>query len=249
VQTNQPQGPTKQLPSLSQPVDCLLSLDVTVPTCGNLNAIEVLTDESTDAVFQKYLQTFAPAADTPQKLNPIMFFDDPQNPGAPIHVTGPGQILQITLRGLNGVLQRPFFVETERVDTTNHVISAVTLKGHPLAGWRYWRVYSLGTTPDGKNDLVIETGAYDQPGPGLRNFMGYYYSKGDVANSWQQYLQFIQTQLNAPLGSMLDHTIGGIPLVYLPNQPHQPLVNGYWDYNGILTIYILNNVCQSTVCN
>jgi hypothetical protein len=42
---------------------------------------------------------------------------------------------------------------SERVDTTNNVISVVTLQGHPLAGWRYWRVYSIGT-----NDLVVETG-------------------------------------------------------------------------------------------
>lgn len=28
-----------------------------------------------------------------------------------------------------------------------------------------------------------------------------------------------------------------------------PLVNGYWDYFGDFTNYILNNVCQSTVCH
>jgi hypothetical protein len=27
------------------------------------------------------------------------------------------------------------------------------------------------------------------------------------------------------------------------------LVDGYWDYGGDFTGYILNNVCQSTSCN
>ena len=27
------------------------------------------------------------------------------------------------------------------------------------------------------------------------------------------------------------------------------LIDGYWDYAGSLTNYILNNVCQSTSCN
>ena len=63
-------------------------------------------------------------------------------------------------------------VMTERFDAANHTISAVTLAGHPLAGWRYWRVYSIGT-----NDVVIETGAYDQPGPGLKNYAGYFVTR------------------------------------------------------------------------
>ena len=253
VQTNQPQGLAKQLPSLLQPVSCLqMPGTVIIPVCGNVNAIELLTNQSTDAIFKQYVQTFAPAADTTQSPNSIMFFDDPQNPGAPINVTRPGQVLQITLRGfIIGHLQKPFSVQTERVDVTNHVISVVTLQGHPLAGWRYWRVYSIGTTPDGKNDVVIETGAYDEPGPGPKNYAGYFKSRGDVADSWAEYLRFIQRALNAPQGSNLHNTLGGTQIInYFPGQWEPPtLVDGYWDYAGYLTNYILNNVCQSTTCN
>jgi hypothetical protein len=119
------------------------------------------------------------------------------------------------------------------------VIAAVTLQGHPLAGWRYWRVYSIGT-----NDVVVETGAYDQPGPGLKNFAGYYIAQRDLSRGWQQYLAYIQKELNAPQGTHLSNSLGGIPLA-----PYSSLLQGYWDYGGSFTTYILNNVCQSTSCN
>ena len=34
------------------------------PTCGNLNAIELLTDKSRSYVFQKYIQTYLPVSKT-----------------------------------------------------------------------------------------------------------------------------------------------------------------------------------------
>jgi hypothetical protein len=160
-------------------------------------------------------------------------------------------VLQITLRGFNGLAQAPFFVVTERVDLQNLVLSVVTLQGHPLAGWRYWRVYSIGTTPDGKNDVVVETGAYDEPGPGPLNYAGYYKARGDIAAGWAQYLRYVQTALNAAQGSNLHNTLGGTQVInYFPGQWEPPtLVDGYWDYAGFLTNYILNNVCQSTSCH
>jgi hypothetical protein len=95
-------------------------------------------------------------------------------------------------QGLAGLIvqlgQAPFYIETERFDSVNHVISVVTLKGHPLAGWRYWRVYSIGT-----NDIVIETGAYDQPGPGPLNCAGYFIASGTVNKAWYQYLKITIT--------------------------------------------------------
>ena len=132
---------------------------------------------------------------------------------------------------------------TERVDPVAHVISVVTLAGHPLAGWRYWRVYSIGT-----NDVVIEIGAYDQPGPGIKNYVGYYVSKGTVILGWQKYLKYIQTQLDVPQGSHLQNSLGGIGLRSFP-AGNGPLLNGYWDYFGDFISYILNNVCQSTACH
>jgi hypothetical protein len=156
----------------------------------------------------------------------------------------------LTLEGLISLGQGPFSVLTERFDPVNHVISAVTLKGHPLAGWRYWRVYSIGT-----NDLVIETGAYDQPaaGSGLarwvrKNFWGYYFGLGTVSKGWQHYLEFIENDLHASRGSSLNNTLGGIPLKNYPFRTLN-LTNSYWDYDKDFTSYILNNVCQSTSCN
>jgi hypothetical protein len=55
--------------------------------------------------------------------------------------------------------------------------------------------------------------------------------------AWKKYMLYIQAQLAAPQGPHLQNSSG------------VPLVNGYWDYTGELTNYILNIVCQSTVCN
>ncbi len=259
VMTVESQGDEKQLPDLSQPPVCwppetiiVPALLHTVPTCGNLNAIELLTEKSPDEIFQDYIQKFVPVTQNTQtnkENNDVMSFTD--STGAhQVNVTGVGQKLTITLEGLISLGQGPFSVLTERFDPVNHVISAVTLKGHPLAGWRYWRVYSIGT-----NDLVIETGAYDQPaaGSGLawwvrKNFWGYYFGLGTVSKGWQHYLEFIENDLHASRGSSLNNTLGGIPLKNYPFRTLN-LTNSYWDYDKDFTSYILNNVCQSTSCN
>jgi hypothetical protein len=242
VITKQPPSGQKQLPNLNLGEVCWSAINIgslVTPTCGNINAIELLTNQSPDSIFTTYMQKFLPVTGT---NNSVMTFTGPggaQN----INVTGPGQTLTIALNGWKSSLQKPFQVLTERFDPTNHVISAVTLQGHPLAGWRYWRVYSIGT-----NDVVVETGAYDQPGPGILNYAGYYVAKGDLQRGWQQYLQFIQSRLHAAQGSKLGNTLGGITLrTYSGANP--TLAEGYWDYAGDFTNYILNNVCQSTECN
>ncbi len=247
VLTNQSQGAQKQLPDLTSPV-CTYGPFVDVPppppnpTCGNVNAIELLTDKSPDYIFQNYLQTFVPGiVQNSLPNNPEMEFSAPG--GGPINVTGPGQQLNIALEGIWKIGQGPFSVLSERVDSVNHVISAVTLKGHPLAGWRYWRVYSIGT-----NDVVIETGAYDQPGPGLKNYAGFFVSRHTVSKGWFHYLQFIQNKLGAAQGSNLRGTLGGIQ-VPLYRFDQDILSEGYLDYPGDYTNYILSNVCQSTSCN
>jgi hypothetical protein len=99
--------------------------------------------------------------------------------------------------------------------------------------------------------VVIETGAYDQPGPGLKNYVGYYRLQGAVSSGWRQYLQFIQKSLGAQQGSHLRSSLGGIQLVFTSPGQFDPnaLFDGYWDYWGDFTSYILNNVCESTSCN
>lgn len=243
VLTNEQQGNAKQLPNLSPPVFCYPipvggEYFYLTPTCGNINAIELLTDKSPDFIFQNFVQTFAPVT---LNNNSVQNFTGPGGATA-INVTGPDQQLTIRL-SLPSFLQGAFSVQTERFDPTNHVISAVTLQGHPLAGWRYWRVYSIGA-----NDVVVETGAYDQPGPGLKNYAGYYIGHLLVSEGWREYLRYIQSHLGAPQGSNLRNTLGGINLRSYP-WPDGPLVEGYWDYYGDFTNYILNNVCQSMSCN
>lgn len=167
-------------------------------------------------------------------------------------MTGSGQVVLIKLKGFPFT---GFAILTERFDTANNTVSVVTLTGHPLAGWRYWRVYSIGT-----NDIVIETGAYDQPAPGpailgdfgsavsVLNYAGYYITQGSVKKIWQEYLQYIKKDLNAQQGTNLQNSLGGISLRTFP-PGNGPLLVGYWDYYGDFTNYILNNVCQATVCN
>jgi hypothetical protein len=213
---------------------------VLTPTCGNINAIELLTDKSPDFIFQTYLQTFLPV--TGVNTNSQMTLTSPT--GGPPIVSGVGQLLKITLNGfIKGGLQEPFYVMTERFDTTADTISVVTLEGHPLAGWRYWRVHSIGT-----NDVVIETGAYDQPGPTPLQYAGYYVAEGTIHKAWQEYMQYIQSHLRAPQGSNLGNSLGGIPLRKYP-WGDGTLLQGYMDYYGDFTQYILNNVCQANSCN
>jgi len=46
------------------------------PTCGNLNAIELLTDKSGAYLFQKYIQTYLPVSKTgTTNNNTVMVID------------------------------------------------------------------------------------------------------------------------------------------------------------------------------
>ena len=128
---------------------------------------------------------------------------------------------------------------TLRFDSANHVISVVTLKGHPLAGWRYWRVYSIGT-----NDVVIETGAYDAPGPFSKNFVGYFLAQdwGTISKGWREYMEYIRRQPDMNTSPVFFH-----PVINIGDQgpvPVQTLLNGLWDRTGFYTDYLRNNICQ-----
>jgi hypothetical protein len=247
AQTNQAQTLAEQLPDLSDPSRLYCSknyLDLIehglpyIQTCGNINAIELLSTSTPDAIFQKYVTSFLPVT---SNNNSVMTFTSSTG-GAPV-VSGGNQQLLIRLQ--NTVLnftQPPFSIMTERYDSVNHVISVVTLHGHPLAGWRYFRVYSIGT-----NDVVVETGGYDQPAPGPLNWAGYFLGTLVLSRAWHNYLQFIQNDLGAPQGSNLQGTLGGIQEPLYPYDPDS-LLDGYWDIHGLFTNYILTNVCVSPPC-
>lgn len=125
-------------------------------------------------------------------------------------------------------------MQTERFDTAANTISAVTLQGHPLAGWRYWRVYPVGT-----NDLVIETGAADTNAPGPINYLGYYLTKGKQLKVWQEDLQFILQDLRKSAD----------PNATQAASPSYNHVYGVLNPNSPSLQDILNNVCQASSCN
>jgi hypothetical protein len=234
VQTNQPQGVEKQLPDSG-------------PVISNINLIDIHTDKSPDYIFQHYLRTFDGLTrnpnDTPVKNSIQYFTNSPLNAGYSgpdvVNVTDLNQVIDVHLRGFTGLLQRPFSILTERFDATNHVISVVTVKGHPLSGWRYWRVYSGQQS----NEVIIETAAYDGPGPGMKNFSGYFIAQGTVSRAWRELLDYLQKQQDLNAAPM------GIPVFDLAGQGPVSVVklrNGLWDMNRTYRDYVLYNVCLAS---
>ncbi len=82
--------------------------------------------------------------------------------------------------------QAPFSVRTKRYDSQKHVIAVVTLQGHPLRGYRFWRVFSPDDQP---GDFVVETGALDEPGPGPLDGIKFLAGQSAQLRIWQEYLQ------------------------------------------------------------
>ena len=54
----------------------------------------------------------------------------------------------------------------------------------------------------------VPSSVYDQPGPLPWNFAGYYLSQKTLSKGWKQYLQYIQTHLNAAEGTNLSNKLG-----------------------------------------
>jgi len=220
-----------------------------LPLNSNYNAIELLTSVSPADIFNTYLATFAGAGIDPTGNTVVGIVDAPPPP-----ITASGQTVTFELQSfLNYIpdpltcgqpgpptipcttLAAPFSVQIERFDTSANTISAVTLVGHPLAGWRYWRVFSIGV-----NDVVIETGAVDtyavlllNPSRSAENIAGYYVFRQRQMKTWADDLRYIQQKLGAPQGST----------------PQYNVVDGQWNPQWPPQSYILNNVCQSTTCN
>jgi RHS repeat-associated protein len=70
-------------------------------------------------------------------------------------VRGRGSVLEFSLPGWRGAARPPFRVRVINYEP-NEIFSVVTLKGHPLAGYRFWRVL------EGENgNIVVQTGAVE----------------------------------------------------------------------------------------
>ena len=192
----------------------------------NLTQIKVrpLEGKTADDVFNNFLTTFV-------GINHGTVGTVAVNGNQTFQVTGVGQELTFTMNGIMWFLQRPFSVRTVRFDAPTHTMVAETVQGifpygHPLQGWRYWRVFNLGP------DLVIETGAMDQPAAETNPIVGLIRTGGFLADKlllqqqlqiWKEELAYIQANL---------------PSTPLYNDPD--LVNGKW---GVDKRYIMNNIC------
>lgn len=234
VQTSEAQGTTHQLPPSDAAPPCLFTGDpLDQPLCSNYSAMEVSTTISPSIIFSTYLQTFLGA-------QPVSQNDIAQVPNG-TNITASGQTVQFTMQGWVGSKpavqigagQGPFKVQIERYDPVANTMSAVTLQGHPIAGWRYWRVYSIGV-----NEVVVETGAVDTWGPGLKNYVGYWVSRYKQMEFWREYLEFIPTNIVASgLDPNAAEVFGAYP------------VQGVWNPVSPSQGDILYQVCRASSCN
>jgi RHS repeat-associated protein len=108
---------------------------------------------------------------------------------------GEGSILRWELKNGGWIFQQSFRVKVKNFKKEEGLLSVVTLGGHPLSGYRYWRVYEYG----GPSDLRIETGAIDNPAPGFfsnsysSSALKLYLGGGFVMQLWTEYMLNAQT--------------------------------------------------------
>ncbi len=150
-------------------------------TSTNMNSIEIINSRlSADEFFSGFMSRFDGV--TQRNVSGLT--------GWP--VGGVGQKLTFSLKasspiGALSVLgQSPFSVRTIRYDSREHTIAVVTLAGHPLRGYRYWRVFSPDSRP---GHIVIETAALDEPGPGPFDQVKFLAGRNQQLGIWREYLQ------------------------------------------------------------
>jgi hypothetical protein len=95
----------------------------------------------------------------------------------------------------------------------------------------------------GTNDLVIETGAADTSGPGPLTYLGYYLFKKRQIKIWQEYLQFILSDIQSNKNGT------GDPNATQGSTPIYNNVGGGWNPNSPSLTNIMYNVCQAPTCN
>jgi RHS repeat-associated protein len=173
--------------------------DLSVPGIkANLNSIE-LSGVTADLVFSKYITSFAGIN---KGEGAVLSVDINGNPTG--SVSQVGDVLKFSFKDLTRLVQPSFSVVVKRFSPEDHTISVVTLQGHPLAGYRYFRVFEL----DRPDHVIVETGAVDRAAMGLKNELGFHFGAGTQLKNWEQYLQFIAVDSKATVGS------GGAPAGY-----------------------------------
>ncbi|MEO5819641.1 MAG: hypothetical protein ABIT71_03990 [Vicinamibacteraceae bacterium] len=218
----------------------------------NLSRIELVTDLSTQHIFDTYIATFFGINAGP--VASIAF----EHGG--LAVTAVGQRATFTMKpyqieSLNwlptyvvptlDLLQGPFSVKVVRFDPANRVIAVHTEPFHPVTGWRFFRVYESGVSP---RRVRVETGAYERPGvdnlpavwplPGtplsspnpfdMRNVLSYQLFSGVQLKFWEYYLKAIETDTGAARTS-------------------DSLVEGDWNISDAHLRYIQKQFCGGAV--
>lgn len=105
-------------------------------------------------------------------------------------VTGVGERIGWDMPFFTDVGQADFYVESVKfADNANgtgpgdHFFAVETLKGHPLRGWRFWRVYQA------ENDIVVETGAVDEPNGAVGRLKAQAGGNDAIMRLWEGLLQ------------------------------------------------------------
>jgi hypothetical protein len=160
-----------------------------------------------------------------------------------VNVTGLNQFLRFTLDPPIGWAQGPFEVETVRFDPASRAIAVQTVNlpgnlyhGHPLMGWRYWKVFQSGP-----GIVTVETGALSRPAlefdglAGSIRWLGFGIDKiatNQELTMWKKMIEDVNTGLNEPPrpGSVLKSP-----------QSYPGLIGGKWDWMD--KRYILYNLC------
>lgn len=89
--------------------------------------------------------------------------------------------------------QAAFDVKVDKLDATNRFVSVVTLGGHPLSGFRFWRVIA---TSGQSRDFTVETGAVEHnttSGDWFKANVGFGIDNGNngVLRTWESLFQSI----------------------------------------------------------
>lgn len=85
------------------------------------------------------------------------YADSPATPlGGP--ASNIGDSIRWEIGGLMAIGQPAFDVQVDQLDRNRRFISVVTLRGHPLSGFRFWEVVA---TSGQSRDFVVRTGAVE----------------------------------------------------------------------------------------
>jgi hypothetical protein len=208
---------------------------------SNYNRIILHTTATPDTVFNDLLRTFRGITSGDMALVDMIV----NGAAVPPNVTAVGQVLRFTLASWAGSFQGPFDVVTVRYDPDSRVIVVETVDipsdpyhGHPLMGWRYFKVHQ----PE-PNRIAVETGALSRPALEFNPALGVYrwvafgldkYFFGDELQLWEQMLVNVHTALNeAPY-----------PGATVSTSDYPGLVGGKWDWMD--KKYIIGNLCGET---